>query len=898
MKRFFAVGLASALGVLCLVQPWANAQKSERDDAAKPASTAAAPLKPGPNDARIANVTAQLLERHHYTQKPFDDDISSKLLDRYIRDLDFQRLHFLQTDLDDLEAYRERLDDLILKRGDTSPAYVIFSVFFKRLEQHVDYVLELLKTEQFTFDTDERVAMNRRDQPFPKDMEEARKLWRDRLRSEYLQEKLNQSNPDEVAVALLELLKQKPEAEILSSIRDSQAKIAAAKLKESAAATNDVPESVETHFPNEVTIALKGKLSEDRAQKIAEFIEPMLTKDKAEAIAEAVAAKLAADNTEEILTTLTKRYQRVLKTFKDWDSDNVLEVYLSSLARVYDPHSDYLGKSQLDSFKISMNLALFGIGAELRSEDGYCKISKLLPGPAAKSKKVRVGDRIVAVSQGNGPAVDIVDMPLQKAVQLIRGPKGSEVRLTLIPTGADSSARKTVALIRDEIKLEDQEAKGKIIELPSPDGKGELRLGVIDLPSFYAPMNVGSQGDRASARWTSVDVAKLLKKFQEENVAGVILDLRHNGGGSLDEAVKLTGLFIKDGPVVEVRDYDGRVEVYEDKDSSVVYDGPLVVLTSKFSASASEIAAGALQDYGRAVIVGDASTHGKGTVQSVNSLEPFVRTGSGENRADPGAVKLTIRKFYRASGGSTQLKGITPDIVLPSVWNESKDIGEAALENSLEWDTVPAAEFEAVNRVQAYLEELRKRDSERIATNKDFAYIREDIEEVRKFQEDKTVSLNEKTRLSEKAESEARRKEREKELLNRTPQERKVYEISVKLADQPGLPPPVAKTNRLAAATSPDNGKAESTSAAGQSDDATNNVHESVATGTGHDTPEEAADEKVPQLDTALLEAERILVDYLSLLPEKSVVPTLDPVAKVENKADKASLSSGTVESQ
>ena len=287
---------------------------------------------------------------------------------------------------------------------------------------------------------------------------------------------------------------------------------------------------------------------------------------------------------------------------------------------------------------------------------------------------------------------------------------------------------------------------------------------------------------------------------------GVILDLRHNGGGSLEEAIKLTGLFIKTSPVVQVRDENGNVQEADDTDPAVLYDGPLVVLTSRFSASASEIVAGALQDYGRALIVGDSSTHGKGTVQSVNQLRPYIRTMDKSLTNDPGALKLTIKEFFRPSGMSTQLKGVVPDIVLPSVANESKDIGESALENPLPCETIPSAKYDRFNLVEPYLPELRKRSAERVAADQEFAFVREDIELFKKQQADKTISLNEQQRLKEQEEAEARQKAREKERLARQDPPEKVYELTLKQAAMPGLPPPVTKTNAALAKLSFDPG--------------------------------------------------------------------------------------------
>ncbi len=489
-------------------------------------------LGPGPADGQIAKVMARVLSRLHYlhARQRFDSELSARFLDRYLDTFDPQHLHFLQTDLTEFEKYRTNLDRLTMTE-DASPAFDVFNRFVLRLQQHVAYVDELLKDEQFTFDTDERILINRKGQPYPEDLDAAKRLWRDRLRYEYLLEKLGKVD----------------------------AKKKAAK--------------------SESTAEPPGQ------QKAA-------ADNKAEAAGE---AKPKQTEAQEIVDTLSRRYHRYLHTNIDWDSDDVLQFYLTALARTYDPHSDYLGHSQLDSFTISMNLSLFGIGAELVSEDGYCRINRLLPGgPAMKSHQIKEKDRIVAVGQSNQPPVDIVDMSLNKAVQLIRGPKGTEVRLTLIPADADMTTRKTVSLIRDEIPLEEQAAKSKLIEVPDVAGQN-LRLGVIELPSFYAPFDPGNTRDKSGPKSsTTEDVSKLLVKLKQENISGLILDLRRNGGGSLEEAVRLTGLFIKEGPIVQVRDFDGNLQVEDDPDPSVVYDGPMIVLTSRFSASASEILAGAL----------------------------------------------------------------------------------------------------------------------------------------------------------------------------------------------------------------------------------------------------------------------------------------------------------------
>jgi len=787
---------------LCPAQP--VVRSAAEDQPALPAASALFtnvfhPVTPGPIDGQIAAATSYMLTSYHYVKKPFDAAVSSQFLDHYLEMLDPQHMHFTQADLAEFEPYRTNLNHLTLpshRPADTTPGCVIFNRFVERLEQRTAYADDLLSHEKFTFDADERATINRKGLPYPANLDEAKKLWRERLRFEYLQE-------------------------LLGKIGAHKKDLANTKVHAPLAETNA---PVKTTTPPKKT------------------------------------------DEEEIVETLSHRYQRNLHFFTEWNNEDVLQVYLTALAQVYDPHSDYLGRAQLEQFAIGMNLSLFGIGAELTTtEDGYCKIRRLLPGgPAIKSKQFKVNDRIVAVAQSNQCPVDIVEMSLNKAVQLIRGPKGTEVRLTIIPADADASTHKVVSVIRDEIPLEDFAAKAKIIQTTDAHG-ATLRLGVIDLPSFYATFDTTSK-DKPEPKSTTADVAKLLDKLKEENVAGVILDLRLNGGGSLEEAIKLTGLFIKTGPVVQVRDERARTQILDDDDPTVRYDGPLVVLTSRHSASASEILAGALQDYGRALIVGDVSTHGKGTVQSVNPLRMLIRPTDSASTNDPGALKLTIKQFFRPSGLSTQLKGVVPDIVLPSVANESKDIGEMALENPLPFSTNPPAKFDHFNLVEPYLAELRSRSSERVAADKEFAYVREDIELFKKRQADKTISLNEEQRLKEQDEAEARQKARDKDRLARPESQDKVYEITLKLADQPGLPPPVAKTNAALARLSAPAG-------AGISGVSSNSA---AAAAPGGDDFEEADVEKPTPPDEPLLEAEHILVDYLSLLPKGNLVRT-DP---------------------
>ena len=550
--------------------------------------------------------------------------------------------------------------------------------------------------------------------------------------------------------------------------------------------------------------------------------------------------KLAGKKESEIAQTLIRRSDRLVQTMRKYNDQTVLELYLNALAHVYDPHSNYMGREQLASFNISMNLSLVGIGVTLNTEDGYCEINELVPGgPAARSGLLKNGDRIVGVAQGdNKEFTDLVDMPLPQAVELIRGTKGTKVNLSIIPSGAaDSAVRKTISIVRDEIKLEDQQAKARIVDLTVPTGKTK-RVGVIDLPSFYA-----SEGKEA--RSATADVAKLVSKLKEENVTGIILDLRHNGGGSLDEAIELTGLFIPSGPVVQTRTMEGRVQVGADHDGVTLYDGPLVVLTSRFSASASEILAGALQDYGRAIIVGDTSTFGKGTVQTILPLARVMEQEGLAPSEDPGALKVTISKFYRPSGKSTQLEGVKSDIVLPSI-SDSLEVGEAELENPLPWDTIRGLDLAGSDRVAPYLTTLRASSAERIAKSTGFTEIQEDRVQILQNRETKSVSLNEAARRTEKSENDARLDARKKNRMARCETLPPTYEVTLKNIAQPGLGEPVKhlKPFGKAALKSPE---------PKTSDD---------------------ADDDAPANDVVLDEAQHILADYSDLLTRK-VDPTV-----------------------
>lgn len=499
---------------------------------------------------------------------------------------------------------------------------------------------------------------------------------------------------------------------------------------------------------------------------------------------EVLQEKLDGAKPEDQIKTVNTRYERLLRTFKEYDSSDVIQTYLTALAHAFDPHSDYMAAPQAENFNISMKLSLVGIGAVLRSEDGFAKIVSLLPGgPADSDKRLKPNDKIEAVAQGEEPFLEVVGMKLDRLVQLIRGEKGSVVRLRVIPADAiDPSTRIVISLVRDEIRLTDQEARAKIITVPgsSPSGKN-TRVGVIDLPSFYADMK--SAGE---AKSTTRDVEKLLDYLKKEGIDGLILDLRRNGGGSLAEAISLTGLFIPEGPVVQIKDTRGLIKNLKDTDPELAYNGPMLVLTSRASASASEIFAGALQDYGRAVIVGEKSTFGKGTVQSVVELSQYLPAAMQSYK--PGSLKLTIQKFYRVSGGSTQNRGVIPDIRLPSL-ADHMDGTETALKNALPYDEVEPARYQRMDHVASTLNSLQKASTSRINASPEFAWAKEDIERFKNQMKDKTISLNEKTRLEEKEAEQARMTARKKERAAHKIKKLEEQDVTLDSIDGKPLPP-------------------------------------------------------------------------------------------------------------
>jgi len=461
--------------------------------------------------------------------------------------------------------------------------------------------------------------------------------------------------------------------------------------------------------------------------------------------------RLSNKKPEEIKETISKRYQRFIKSFDQFTADDVFSIYMNCLTESYDPHSNYLSPKASDLFNQQMSLSLEGIGAQLQSENDFTKVVKVLPGgPAEKSDKLHVNDFITGVAQGKeGEMVDVVGWRLDEVVKLIKGPKGTTVRLQVLPaiTGVRGPAQELV-FVRDKIKLKDQEAKRSIINY-QVQGK-ELKLGVISLPSFYMDFDAYKKGDTSYVS-TTRDVKRLIKDLQAEKIDGIVMDLRNNGGGSLAEAIDLTGLFIKSGPVVQVRNSTDSVQVGYDEDPRAAYTGPLIVLTNRFSASASEIFAGAIQDYNRGVIVGE-STYGKGTVQTVLDLKRFIH-----DKTDVGELKLTFQKFYRVTGSSTQLKGVTPDLNLPSAF-DAKQFGESSNSSALPWDVIKGTPFQKTFDVNERLvTQINKSYQERLKSDPSLRKLVDETEDMKKNMDQTRISLNENIRKHEMAEAEKKK---------------------------------------------------------------------------------------------------------------------------------------------
>ncbi len=446
---------------------------------------------------------------------------------------------------------------------------------------------------------------------------------------------------------------------------------------------------------------------------------------------DALSLKLTDKEWPEIKEMLEKRYNNAMKRITQSHSEDAFQIYMNAFARQVDPHTSYLSPRNAEQFQSEMNLSLEGIGAVLQMTDDYTVIRSLVAGgPASKSKELSEGDRIIGVAQESSDMVDVIGWRLDDVVQLIKGPKGTKVILQILPEGKNTKSH-AVTIVRDKVRLEDRAVKSEIFE---KDGK---KIGVLEVPSFYVGL--------------SKDTDKLIRELKEKSVDGIIVDLRNNGGGALTEATALSGLFVSKGPIVQVRDSYGRINVNSDTDGATSYEGPLTVLVNRYSASASEIFAAAMQDYGRAIILGE-NSFGKGTVQQHRSLNHIYDLFDKEL----GYVQYTIQKFYRINGGSTQNKGVVPDISYPTAVDPS-ETGESVEDNALPWDSIDRAKYQVLKRRNDQVVSLTESHENRIANDLEFGFIAEDITRYKAEKDDKTLSLNEKARKDEGDERDIRR---------------------------------------------------------------------------------------------------------------------------------------------
>ncbi len=661
----------------------------------------AGPLTPTPNDRHITLAVKSLLERQHLSRHPLDKEMSERCLKTFLKSLDPMKVYFYQSDIDNFNQHKDELSDAI-RKGDTSFAFTVFNTFLQRVDERVKTVDEWL-TSPHDFSADEQMVIDRDAAQYPRSVAEANDRWRKRIKYDLLVLKVGKKEDQEAAKK---------------------------EKKEEKDKADEQPKS-----------------SSDG---------PSLGAPQTDASAQKPAAKPAKDEAKEARDKLRRRYHSFAKRMHQIDSGELLEMYLNSFTTAFDPHTDYMSPDTQKNFAIAMSLNLEGIGASLMSEDGYTVVKKIIPGGAAdKDARIKVEDKIIGVGQGeDGEIVDVIDMKLNDVVKLIRGKRGTTVRLEVTPVGSDE--HKIYKIVREKIELKDSEAKGQVFDVGQKGDGTPYRIGVIDLPSFYRDMD-GDRRGMVNFKSTTQDVRAILDDFNSKQVDAVILDLRRNGGGALNEAISLTGLFIGNGPVVQVKDADGRVQHLDDQDSGVAWSGPLVVLISKFSASASEILAGAIQDYNRGLIVGDRSTHGKGTVQSLMDLgQQLFRL---PNSPPMGALKITMQQFYRPNGDSTQKRGVVSDIELPSLTTHL-DVGEADLDYPVAFDKVEPLDhrhFACVN--PSICNQLRQLSQQRVQNSKDFQKVTRNIARYKEQKAKKFVTLNEEKFLKERAELNADKEE-------------------------------------------------------------------------------------------------------------------------------------------
>jgi carboxyl-terminal processing protease len=639
LSRSIRIGKSICVQALFLAWILQGVSFAQISNAAAP-DTDAAILAPTEIHRKLNADILEHLSRRHYLKIDIDDTLSSRVLYRYLDDLDPSHSYFYAKDIEEFEKkYKLKLDDSC-RKNNLEPAFEIYNRYQQRLIERLTASIKRLEQGlgDMDFNVEESLKVDRKDQQWPDSEDAMEDLWRKRLKSDI------------------------------------------------------------------------------------------------------ITMKLADEPLEEIREKLLKRYKNQLNRVSQNNADDVYQFYINSLAQSIDPHTQYFSPHRTENFNINMSLSLEGIGAVLQTEDEYTKVVKLIAGgPAERSKLLQAADRIVGVAQGaDGEMVDVLGWRLDEVVNMIRGPKGSLVRLQIIPVDtADEHQTKEISIVRDKVKLEEQSAQKRIIEVQRDNRK--YKMGVIDIPTFYADFK-GMNAGKPDYKSTTKDVEQLLLELKKENVQGIIIDLRDNGGGSLQEANSLTGLFIGLGPTVQVRNANGRIDIIRDHDPLIIYSGPLVVLVNRMSASASEIFAGAIQDYKRGFVLGE-QTFGKGTVQSLLPL-------------DQGQLKATTAKYYRISGQSTQHKGIIPDLDYPSLYS-FEEIGESALPEAMAWDQINSIPYQPYyNFDDNLLLKLQNMHMERNRLSFDYRYLLDRRERNEEMRQKKEVSLSEETRRKERDEAE------------------------------------------------------------------------------------------------------------------------------------------------
>lgn len=629
----------------------------------------------------------KLIQSNHYLKNEIQSIDGTQIIENFANSLDYSKLYFLKTDIDDyLFRFSESIESF-LENGNLYPAFVIYNDYISKFKARTEWVLDRLD-EPFVFKEESLFESDRTEALWINSQKEADTTWNAFIHYQVLNELLSITR---------EAMEDSDETEVDANVLEEQ-----------------------------LTLLFTNSTYYD--EKISEVIEK-----------------------------LKRRYNRNLRILEDREVSDIQEIFINAMTHVFDPHSSFLSSHTLESFNSAVKNSFVGIGAQLQDVDGICTIKDILPGgPAERSNQLKAEDEILGVAQGDEEFEDVIDMQLQYIVRKIKGPKETIVRLLIRPGDtADPSARKIVSLVRDEVKLTANLASAKVINLRTKDSM--MAIGVIELPSFY-----GNIGLTSALGTTTDDVQELIEKLKSHNIEGLILDLRKNGGGLLSEAVRLTGLFIPVGPVVQVVDARGKKQVLHDQIPTMAWKGPLAILTSKFSASASEIVAGALQDHERALIIGDSATHGKGTVQEIyhmNTRSPMSWFQTNSSSTPPVASKITIKQFFLPQGSSTQLKGVVSDIILPSV-NELFPIAESDLENPINWALIePVNWYNNWGKIDVsspYQEDLipylKQSNEVRQKKMEELIYLQEQIDWRTQRYEETKISLNLETRINQQLE--------------------------------------------------------------------------------------------------------------------------------------------------